>query len=951
MSQGRPDFKRVGGAALSHVDKVLSRWLPDGKKQGAEYVAKNPRRSDARPGSFSVNCDTGVWADFATGDKGADLVALVAYLEGVKQGEACNRLAAFLGIEGDAVASTTRGESAKRPGNTSELVPIFPVPEEKRAGRPARLRSLPDPSAEWEYLDAEGRLLMRVVRFDLPDREGRPKEYRPQTFGKKGGKPPAWYWGMPGNNRPLYGLDHLARFRAGVPALLCEGEKAADAARELFPDNPVLCWPGGAKAIDKADWRPLRGRDVWYWPDHDEPGRQSAAALLGALRKVGAGALSILDVELFAAWCPGEDEGRETLQAGTGNDGWSAGSDAADALAAGWRSAHIRLLLEKGLLKESAVKGALTRSQPISRQNARYRSGPGGLEFYDMKADAWRRLGNRLDVLAKSRDENSRSWGVLVSFDDLDGVAREWNIPQMAFATDGGAEVVRGLLDRGYNLLTDREAKRRLLEYLGDNSTMERVRLVHRMGWHGSAFLLPDRVLGKSGETLHYYSGAPALCKLSQKGTVDEWRDNVASKCQGNSRPVFALCAAFAGPLLDVFGSETCGFHFVGDSSLGKSTLLKVAASVYGDPDEFPRSWRSTDNALEATAAAHSDCLLVLDEIGQIEPHIIGATVYMLGNGEGKSRAAESGRGRGVEHRWRLVFLSSGEKTLQDHMAEAHKKPMAGMESRLLTLPASVHEESEQQRKHGIYEQCEGYSGGAELSAALLAACSKYHGTAIYTLLEKLANTAERVQVAEWFQSFRKDFLNTLLENSAGGQVGRAADKFALVAFAGEYATSLGLTGWESGHAADAVMTCARAWLAFRGTAGNLEDKQALDHIREMLLFHGESNFSRIDKDGSSPDDNGIRTLKRWGWVRKGKGEFDDIEEGESVFFLTSDGFKEMCRGFNPRRVARLLFDIGVLDTDKEQGRLTKKVGVPGVGRKKTNCYVVRFSSLLSKDC
>jgi uncharacterized protein (DUF927 family) len=55
------------------------------------------------------------------------------------------------------------------------------------------------------------------------------------------------------------------------------------------------------------------------------------------------------------------------------------------------------------------------------------------------------------------------------------------------------------------------------------------------------------------------------------------------------------------------------------------------------------RSWRSTDNALESIAAAHSDGLLVLDEIGMCDPRIICETVYMLGNGSGKARANDRG--------------------------------------------------------------------------------------------------------------------------------------------------------------------------------------------------------------------------------------------------------------------------------------------------------------------
>ena len=92
------DFARVNGAALSALPDLLNRWLPDGRKQGVEWVARNPRRSDRRPGSFSVNTRTGRWADFATGDRGGDPVSLAAYLFGLSQGEAAHRLTEMLGM-------------------------------------------------------------------------------------------------------------------------------------------------------------------------------------------------------------------------------------------------------------------------------------------------------------------------------------------------------------------------------------------------------------------------------------------------------------------------------------------------------------------------------------------------------------------------------------------------------------------------------------------------------------------------------------------------------------------------------------------------------------------------------------------------------------------------------------------------------------------------------------
>lgn len=96
-ASGRLDFRRVNDAALAALPALLSRWLPDGRTVGAEYVALNPTRADARPGSFKVNVRTGRWCDFATGDKGGDPVSLAAYLHGLRQIDAARELAGMLG--------------------------------------------------------------------------------------------------------------------------------------------------------------------------------------------------------------------------------------------------------------------------------------------------------------------------------------------------------------------------------------------------------------------------------------------------------------------------------------------------------------------------------------------------------------------------------------------------------------------------------------------------------------------------------------------------------------------------------------------------------------------------------------------------------------------------------------------------------------------------------------
>jgi hypothetical protein len=94
----RIDFRAINDAALRRLPLIVLRWLPEGRREGQEWVCRNPTRADRSPGSFKVNLRTGRWADFATGDKGGDAISLAAYLFGLSQSEAARRIANMLGI-------------------------------------------------------------------------------------------------------------------------------------------------------------------------------------------------------------------------------------------------------------------------------------------------------------------------------------------------------------------------------------------------------------------------------------------------------------------------------------------------------------------------------------------------------------------------------------------------------------------------------------------------------------------------------------------------------------------------------------------------------------------------------------------------------------------------------------------------------------------------------------
>jgi putative DNA primase/helicase len=174
--------------------------------------------------------------------------------------------------------------------------------------------------------------------------------------------------------------------------------------------------------------------------------------------------------------------------------------------------------------------------------------------------------------------------------------------------------------------------------------------------------VFPDKVIGDANvfyqsETI---SGARDACI---NGDYTQWQA-MAKLCEKNPVLVLALCVSLSGPLLAKTNGESGGVHFHNISSTGKTTALRVGASVWGNGRDggFLRSWRGTANGLEGIAATLSDTCFCIDEIHQANKKEVGEIVYMLANGVGKSRATRSGGSRAVSN-WKLSILSSGENS------------------------------------------------------------------------------------------------------------------------------------------------------------------------------------------------------------------------------------------------------------------------------------------------
>lgn len=925
-----PSFAEVKAAALHAIDRVLAHWLPGGKLVDAnkEYTAPNPTRADKHAGSLKVNMGKGTWCDFATGDKGGDLIDLVCYLDSCSSVDACNKLAGFLNVK---AGSTKPARTATPPA----WEPVLPIPADAMARVPKTHSRHGKPSKVWIYKDTQGQPLMILYRFDLgADAGGKPrKEFTPLTWCRNASGSTQWRWSSLPAPRPLLRLDVLAQ-RSTAPVVLCEGEKSADAAALLLPDHVATCWPNGANAWHKADFAALAGRDVLLWPDNDKGGLTCMRSLADHLRQLGAASVRTVSLDVFSA--KGE---------------WLEGDDAADALAKGWTPEQIAALVASGELFAAvpATEAETPKAKPASsRKQARKPAAtlPGGFRvtadgvFYAGEDGEPRWVCSRLEILARTRDEKGQNWGLLVEFDDPDGARKRWNIPARCMAGDFGKEVLGPLVDMGLRLAgrrSGRNERNDLQAYLQGYDSTERARLVTRLGWHGDAYLLPDRQIGNSSEHLHFYEAGAQLPPISQAGTLAQWQQQIGALCVGNHRLAFSVCVALAGPLLHLLGQESGGFHIYGNSSTGKSTCGRVACSVYGPP-AFERSWRSTDNALESIAAAHSDGLLVLDEISQCDPRIIGETVYMLGNGTGKARANDRGQaGRQVQE-WRLLFISTGEYTLAQHMAEANKELKGGMEMRMLAVPADAGQ------GFGLFDTLHGFSDGAALSEALKARAGQCYGTPLVAFLSALCEPGKLLGYRMLLRQSVERFTVEALPASPSGQALRAAARFALAAAAGELATALGVTGWPEGTATAAARACLAAWLADRGGAGNMEDEAILSRLRLVVERYGESRFTRWNDVAAKTDDHAPRTADRLGFRRTIEhGCGDDLYTSVHYYFLPNAWRDEVFKGMNLRNVNRVLVSLGIVEPDP-QGKSSQSLPLPGMP--KGRAYVVNGGAL-----
>ena len=542
----------------------------------------------------------------------------------------------------------------------------------------------------------------------------------------------------------------------------------------------------------------------------------------------------------------------------------------------------------------------------------------------DTPIETW--LFSPLYVVAFTCDANGKNWGVLLHIKSPDNNWHEVAIPSSTINGYGSSyrEIIFGL-----GLRIAPNAYKDLHTYITTANPNVILQSVSKVGWHGKTYVLPNEVFGEDDCKIILQTNTTEN-HFRTRGSLNEWQNNIGRLCIGNSRLTLAACASLAAPLLYPLGLEGGGIHFVGHSSIGKSVTLLVAGSIAGGGgvNGFLRRWRATDNAIESIATAHNDAVLCLDEINQVSAKVASEVSYMLANGQGKSRANKDGIILPT-HKWQLIFLSNGELSLEQKLLEDNRRHMAGQAVRVLDIPADA------QLGYGVFENLHNFSSGKCLAEHLQTASQKYYGTPFRAFLRCFTQNITSLSCKA--KSIMQNYELNLCQNTNDGQINRAAKRFALLAAAGELASQLNVFPWPSGIAYEAANRCFNDWVRFRGGLGPHEVRTTISRIRSFIAANRTSRFEPWAKD--SPPKAVHDSVGFW------------RETGNELeFMFMPDAFKkEVCLGYVPDNVAKMLDSMGFLRKDNS-GKSLKKTHTPPRLGKSVRMYTISGDILNSDD-
>jgi hypothetical protein len=209
---------------------------------------------------------------------------------------------------------------------------------------------------------------------------------------------------------------------------------------------------------------------------------------------------------------------------------------------------------------------------------------------------------------------------------------------------------------------------------------VEEMRL--QFGWadNDSKFIIGDREITKDGT---YHSPPSNITStianhMQPKGTLEKWKEvfNLYGR-PGMEPHAFGALTAFGSPLLKFTGQSGAIINVIHPKSgTGKTTILHMCNSVYGNPAKLCASWDDTQNAKIMRLGIMNNLPFTIDEITNTLPAEFSTLAYCMSQGRGKDRVkASANELRANLTTWQATSLASSNAAFYEKLSTLKSSP------------------------------------------------------------------------------------------------------------------------------------------------------------------------------------------------------------------------------------------------------------------------------------
>jgi hypothetical protein len=550
--------------------------------------------------------------------------------------------------------------------------------------------------------------------------------------------------------------------------------------------------------------------------------------------------------------------------------------------------------------------------------------------------------GLRVVAIAKPFYPNSqgaRETYLVIAFKDHDAHERECIIPYNHFLTKK-PQVIEALSSHGYHWDDPTKA-------LSDITALAACKPERRMtiaffpGWHDNSYVRPSRWYSPDGDQTEAMRFQPhpavKLGHHATTGTLKEWREAAKLAAHSDVARCF-VSLAFAAPILKLIDGVSFGMMIVGASSLGKSTVLRLAASVPGhiENGRIPTLGASL-TALEQILLGYRDGFIPLDDTGELEgdDRTIAAMIRMLGfiiaTGSSRNRANQYELSVGtIKPDNRVILGLSSEKTLRELARRGGRDRLRGEEVRLIEIPIPF------AGTHDIFNGAKANkrigSEVGEREAAIRrieTICNANQGVALDVFLKRLCKDRRaKRRLRKWISEFREAAQSLSAEASHG----RIVQSFAVTYAAARLAIKYKIVPWGEKSTRKAILACARQAIDHLPSP---QDESTWDQSDDAVLAEFRERMASVtiatlDSKGKAKKDAAVSAIKQ------ADGYYD--ENGKVL--LKASRMNAWYPGHTARsRVVRLLRRKGILQAGRRSDTGTIQMQHASVGKGRQGYY------------